>query len=284
MNAESLRELLDAVRQGRTSIEDAIGRLRDLPYEDLGYARLDHHRALRTGYPEAVFCQGKTPAQVAEIIQKLSGRHPRVIGTRASEDAARATIAAVPGARYHPLPRMIVVDRAAEADPLGDRAAELAPASAKEKGGQSDPPFIVVCSGGTSDLPVAEEAALTAEILGTRVVRLWDVGVAGIHRLIEHRGVIAEARAIVAVAGMEGALPGIVAGLAACPVIAVPTSIGYGANLGGLAALLTMVNSCAPGVAVVNIDNGFGAGYTAHMIARVATSRSPVSPAGPRES
>jgi len=258
MNADSLRELLDEVKAGRVAVEEAVRRLRDLPYEDLGYARLDHHRALRTGYPEAVFCEGKTPDQVAAIIERLSARHPRVIGTRASEDAAKATIGLVPDARYHALPRMIVVDRA---------PVELEAPTADMQG---KTPFVVVCSGGTSDLPVAEEAALTTEVLGTRVVRLWDVGVAGIHRLIEHHALLGDARAIVAVAGMEGALPSIAAGLAACPVIAVPTSVGYGASLGGLAALLTMVNSCAPGVAVVNIDNGFGAGYVAHMIAKAA--------------
>ncbi len=253
MNADSIRELLDDVKAGRVPIEEAIRILRDLPYEDLGYARLDHHRALRTGHPEAVFCEGKTPEQVAVIIERLAARHPRVIGTRASEAAANATLERVPDARYHSIARMIVVDRAPV--PVPDDTAS---------------PFIVVCSGGTSDLPIGEEAALTAEVLGTRVVRLWDVGVAGIHRLIEHRSLLGEARAVVAVAGMEGALPGIAAGLASCPVIAVPTSVGYGASMGGLAALLTMVNSCAPGVCVVNIDNGFGAGYVAHMIASVA--------------
>lgn len=249
MDPASLRRLLEAVRQGDVPVDDALVKIRDLPYEDLGYARLDHHRALRTGYPEAVFCQGKTADQVAAIMARLAERHPRVIGTRADEAAAAATRALVPDAQYHPVPRMIVVDRS--------------PARPDNAGTGSG---VVVCAAGTSDLPVAEEAALTAEVLGSQVTRLWDVGVAGLHRLLEHRGVLSEAGAVVAVAGMEGALAGIVAGLAGVPVLAVPTSVGYGASFGGLSALLTMVNSCAPGVSVVNIDNGFGAGYTAHLI------------------
>lgn len=253
MNAESLRRLLEEVREGGLTIEQALERLRDLPYEDLDFARLDHHRALRTGFPEAVYCAGKTPDQVAMIFERLVARHPRVIGTRAGEDAALAVRARLPDARYHPLARLITVDRT----PAPEETEAARP------GGR-----IVVCAAGTSDLPVAEEAALTAEFLGSPVTRLWDVGVAGLHRLLEHRAVLGEAGAIIAVAGMEGALAGIVAGLAPAPVIAVPTSVGYGASFGGLAALLTMINSCAPGVAVVNIDNGFGAGHIAHLIAR----------------
>ncbi|MDM7916682.1 MAG: nickel pincer cofactor biosynthesis protein LarB [Candidatus Eisenbacteria bacterium] len=250
MNPEWLRALLERVRSGERSIEQAIEDLRDLPYEDVGHARIDHHRALRTGYPEAVYCEGKTPEQVAEILERLASRHPRVLGTRANAAAAEAARSRIPDAVYHPLARMIVVRRDREREPAERR----------------DGPYIVVCAAGTSDLPVAEEAALTAETLGSRVVRLWDVGVAGIHRLLEQRSLLAGAGAIVAVAGMEGAMPGIVAGLAGRPVIAVPTSVGYGANLGGIAALLTMINSCAPGVSVVNIDNGFGAGFAAHLI------------------
>lgn len=250
MNAQRIRAILEDLKEGRTDLESAFDLLRDLPYEDLGYARLDHHRALRTGFPEVVFCQGKTPGQVAEIMERLAARHPRILGTRASADAADAVKARLPEAVYHETARLIVVGAAPQADAEGDAA------------------MVLVCAAGTSDLPVAEEAAITAETLGSRVVCLWDVGVAGLHRLLEHRAAIGEAAAIVAVAGMEGALPSIVAGLASCPVIAVPTSVGYGANFGGLSALLTMINSCAPGVAVVNIDNGFGAGVIAHRIAR----------------
>lgn len=248
MNAERLRAILEELQTGSIDLDAAFDRLRDLPYEDLGFARLDHHRALRTGFPEVVFCQGKTPDQVAEIVVRLAAHHPRILGTRASSEAAEAVRARLPGSVYHGTARLIVVGAAPLPDPSSGT--------------------ILICAAGTSDLPVAEEAAITAETLGGRVSRLWDVGVAGLHRLLEHREAIAEASVIIAVAGMEGALPSIVAGLASCPVIAVPTSVGYGASFGGLAALLTMINSCAPGVVVVNIDNGFGAGVVAHRIAR----------------
>ncbi len=256
MNAKRLREILQDLQGGRCDLESAFRRLRDLPYEDLGFARLDHHRALRTGFPEAVFCEGKTPDQVAEIIVRLAARHPRILGTRASREAADAVRRRLPDAVYHETARLIVAGPGeSQPDPTAGT--------------------VLVCAAGTSDLPIADEAAITSETLGAPVSRLWDVGVAGLHRLLEHREAIAEASAIIAVAGMEGALPGIVAGLASCPVIAVPTSVGYGASFGGLAALLTMINSCAPGVVVVNIDNGFGAGVTAHRIARGRRAAAP---------
>jgi NCAIR mutase (PurE)-related protein len=267
VNPAALRRLLEEVRGGRLAVEEAMEQLRALPYEDLGYARLDHHRALRTGHPEAVYCEGKTPEQVAEILERLAARHPRVLGTRVSPEAARRVAASVLDAKYHALARMIVIDRASER--AGDRsAAASVDGSVDAEASAGRGRTVVVCAAGTSDLSVAEEAALTAEVLGSPVERLWDVGVAGLHRLLEHREMLASAGAIVAVAGMEGALPSVVAGLAGVPVVAVPTSVGYGASFGGLAALLAMINSCAPGVTVVNIDNGYGAGYAAHRIAR----------------
>lgn len=248
MTEEAIRELLERVRSGALDVSAAVERLRDLPYEDLGYARIDHHRALRTGVPEVIYCEGKSPEQVAEIFVRLAARGTIVLGTRADPSIAAAVIGRSASARYHEVARMIVAGPGPEATPRsGSR--------------------VVVCAAGTSDLPVAEEAAVTAESLGSPVDRLWDVGVAGLHRLLPHRSLLTGAGAVVAVAGMEGALPSVVAGLSGGPVIAVPTSIGYGANLGGFSALLTMINSCAPGVCVVNIDNGFGAGYIAHRIA-----------------
>jgi len=245
MNSERLQELLRGVQDGRVSVEAAVEQLKDLPYEDLGFARLDHHRALRRGFPEVVFCQGKSPEQVAETVASLAKRHDRVLATRASREAYEATQSLVPDATYHEVARAIVVNRAADQE--------------RRSG-------ILVVTGGTADIPVAEEAALTAELMGNRVDRLYDVGVAGIHRLLDNAQAIRKARVVIVVAGMEGALASAVGGLAAGPVIAVPTSVGYGASFGGLAALLTMLNSCAPGVAVVNIDNGFGAGYLAGLI------------------
>lgn len=244
MEIDRLRTLLEHVAQGGLSVEDALAALRDLPYQDLGFARVDHHRALRKGFPEVVFCTGKTPEQVATIVRSLATRG-RVLATRASEAHYNAVRAQVPDAVYHALARAITVG-------------EMPPAP--------DAPYGVVLAAGTADLPVAEEAALTARMLGTRVETRYDVGVAGLHRLLEHLPLLQGARATVVVAGMEGALPSVVGGLVACPVIAVPTSVGYGAHFGGLAPLLTMLNTCAPGVAVVNIDNGFGAGY---LMARI---------------
>ena len=216
------------------------------------YANLDHGRALRTGVPEVVFCQGKTPGQVVEIAGKILAQEGRVLATRAAPEVAAAVLAAIPAAHYDPLARVIT------AGALPDLPA--------------DGPYVAIASGGTSDIPVAEEAALTLEFLGNCVRRTYDVGVAGIHRLLSQRDLLSEARVVIAVAGMEGALASVVGGLVACPVIAVPTSIGYGASFGGLAALLAMLNSCAPGVVVVNIDNGFGAAVHAHQIMRIGSS------------
>src|SRR6266852_5951872 len=245
MRAELLRELLDEVRTGTRTVESAIDRLRDLPFEDLGYARLDHHRALRTGFPEVVFCEGKRAEQVIEIMKRLEQKHSPVLATRASREVYEAVAADIPSAKYFDDARIIQ---------LGMNG--TAPTTTT----------VLVISAGTADVPVAEEAAVTAGALGSRVERLFDVGVAGVHRLLSERDRLNAANVVVVVAGMDGALPAIVGGLVAAPVIAVPTSVGYGTGLGGAAALMTMLNACAPGIAVVNIDNGFGAGYMAHLI------------------
>jgi NCAIR mutase (PurE)-related protein len=227
-------------------VDDALASLRSLPYEDLGFAKLDHHRELREGFPEVVLGLGKTPAQVAAIAERISARSGRVLITRVSAEHFAAVAALVPDAVYHADARLITVER------------ERAPRY----------PGVMVLCAGTADLPVAEEAAITAEMMGNAVERHYDVGVAGIHRLLDRVERLRRASVLVVVAGMEGALPSVVAGLVSTPVIAVPTSIGYGASFGGLAALLGMLNSCAAGVAVVNIDNGFGAGYMAALINR----------------
>jgi NCAIR mutase (PurE)-related protein len=244
------RRLLEDVKAGRMEIKEALSLLRDLPYQDLDYAMLDHHRGLRKGFPEVVFCQGKTPTQVAEILGELFKRHGRVMATRADEETFRAVEEALPEAIYHAQARIILVDKGSD----------------QPEPEAEDTGYVLVVTAGTSDIPVAEEAAVTLEILGSRAERLYDVGVAGLHRLLDRRERLFEAKIIVAVAGMEGALASVVGGLVSCPVIAVPTSVGYGASFDGLAPLLTMLNSCAPGVAVVNVDNGFGAGYFAHTI------------------
>jgi NCAIR mutase (PurE)-related protein len=254
---ERLKKLLEDVKAGRVETDKAFSLLKDLPYQDLEYALLDHHRGLRKGFPEVIFCQGKTPRQVAELLAELSSRHDRVMATRADEETFRAVQEALPKATYHAQARIIVVDTATE---------ESRPET-KDRG------YVLVISAGTSDIPVAEEAAVTLEVLGSPVQRLYDVGVAGLHRLLDKRESLFQAKVIVAVAGMEGALASVVGGLVACPVIAVPTSVGYGASFNGLAPLLTMLNSCAPGVAVVNVDNGFGAGYFAHTIMALAGER-----------
>ena len=251
MNPEVLRELLAQVARGRVSPDEALTRLRDLPFEDLGFARVDHHRALRQGMPEVVFGEGKTPAQVAAIVRAMDARGGDVLVTRASAAQAAAVRKAVKGTKHDPLARTIVKRRgAAEPDP--SRKA------------------VLVVSAGTSDLPVAAEAAQTARFLGERVETLWDVGVAGIHRVLHHRKELEAAGVIVVVAGMEGALASVVGGLVDLPVVAVPTSVGYGASFQGIAALLSMLNSCASGVVVVNIDNGFGAACAASRILRAA--------------
>ncbi len=243
--------MLEQVRSGELSVTEAAERLRHLPYEDLGFAKLDHHRRLRSGFGEVVYCPGKTAEQLRVIFRRFAENTDAVLGTRAEFEQYSAVREVVPEAVYDPVSRLIRV-RGGAAEPEG---------------------LIAVCTGGTTDIPVAEEAAQTAEFFGGRVLRVYDVGVAGIHRLLARTEEIGRANAIVAVAGMEGALGGVVAGLCGKPVIAVPTSVGYGANFGGLSALLTMLNSCAEGMAVVNIDNGFGAGYMATRINRLAVRR-----------
>ena len=250
MRDDLLRQILDAVKSGEMPVKDAVARLRNLPYEDIEFAKIDHHRSVRTGFPEAVFCQGKTPAQVADIVTRLAEHNPVVLATRADKDAYAAVKHALPHAVYHEAARMIVVRKDAP-------ARKSKPAK-----------YVLVISAGTADIPVAEEAAVTAEAMGSRVERAYDVGVAGIHRLFDQKEKLDNANVIIVVAGMEGALASVVGGLVRKPVIAVPTSIGYGASFQGLAALLSMLNTCAEGVAVVNIDNGFGAGYFGHLINR----------------
>jgi len=249
MHTERLLNLLRSVSQGQVSPEAALEQLRSLPYEDIGFAKLDHHRAIRTGFPEVVFCQGKQTDQIVEIVERLHQRSGHVLATRASQAVFDAVSASVQPAVYHPLAKIIEV---------GERAV------ARSKQGH----YIAVVSAGTADLTVAEEAAVTAEAMGSRVERLYDVGVAGLHRLLDRMDLLMNASVVVVVAGMEGALASVVGGLVRAPVVAVPTSVGYGASFGGLAALLSMLNSCATGVAVVNIDNGFGAGYYAHLVNR----------------
>jgi len=243
-----LRALLDGVKSGRVAEDEAVAALSELPFQDLGFAKVDHHRALRKGFPEVVFGQGKTPEQIAGLAVALLEKSDRLLVTRASAGAFKAVLARASDAKYDPVARTIVVNRR----PV-----------------RPVPGVVVVCAG-TSDLPVACEAAVTAEIMGCSVERVADAGVAGLHRLLSGMPVIERAKVVVAVAGMEGALPSVLGGLVKVPVIAVPTSIGYGASFGGLAALLAMLNSCAPGVGVVNIDNGFGAGYLAAMIVKGA--------------
>lgn len=245
--SDGLRRLLEEVGAGRLAVGDALESLKAWPSEDMSFARLDHHRALRKGFPEVVYCPGKTGAQVAAVLGRLADEHGVALATRADADQARAARHQVPDAVYHPSARCLVVDRRGE-------------------GEGSSGPGVTVVSAGTADAPVAEEAALTAGIIGSRVTRLDDVGVAGVHRLMSNLDALRQSSAVVVVAGMDGALPGVVAGLIAVPVIAVPTSVGYGASLGGIGPLLTMLCACAPGVAVVNIDNGFGAGYMAAQI------------------
>ncbi len=247
MNSEALRQLFDQVRKKRLSPDEAVERLRHLPFEDLGFAKVDHHRAIRQGMPEVIFSLGKTSAQIADIFTSLAAHGGNVLATRATEEQYAAVAAVVKDVEYRSLARAIVLKR--------DR----------KKYGKG---VIAVVSAGTSDIPVAEEAVVTAEMMGNAVQHIYDVGVAGIHRLLSHREALAKARVIIVCAGMEGALPSVVGGLVGVPVIAVPTSIGYGAAFEGLAALLGMLNSCASNVSVVNIDNGFGAGYVASLINR----------------
>jgi len=246
MDEKHITDTLEAYRQGVLSLDAAVDKLKLLPYEDIEFAKIDHHRATRQGFPEVVFCQGKTVAQVVSIMERLACHNPNVLGSRATYEMYEAVSKVLPEARYHELARMIVIQRD---EPVKD--AERS---------------ILVVSAGTSDIPVAEEAAITAEVMGNKVEKVYDVGVAGIHRLLAQQDKILKANVLIVVAGMEGALASVVGGIAAKPVIAVPTSVGYGANFGGLAALLSMLNSCAAGIAVVNIDNGFGAGRLASII------------------
>jgi len=247
MTEDTLRELLESVCAGRQSVDQAVARLRRLPFEDLGFAKIDHHRSIRCGGPEAIYCQGKSPEQITAIFGKCVECGVNVIATRATSEVYRSVAAVCPGARFHEIARAITF-RQRQATPQGGT--------------------IAIVSAGTSDLPVAEEARITAEMMDHQTAVFYDVGVAGIHRLLAHAEAIRTASVAVVVAGMEGALPSVVAGLVDCPVIAVPTSIGYGASFGGVAALLAMLNGCAAGVTVVNIDNGFGAGFAAALINR----------------
>ncbi|MYB76208.1 MAG: nickel pincer cofactor biosynthesis protein LarB [Chloroflexi bacterium] len=251
MDTNTLRELLAELQRGSIDIEQVVRRIRLAPYEDLGFAKVDAQRQLRVGFPEVIFCPGKTAAQVTAIAEELLSHDQTVLATRATPELYAAVQARIPAAEYYEDARAIVV-----------RCETRRLAQAR----------VAVVAAGTADLPVAAEASLTAELMGCRVDRLTDVGVAGLHRLLLNLETVQQARAVVAVAGMEGALPSVLAGLIDRPVIAVPTSVGYGASLGGLTPLLTMLNSCAAGLAVVNIDNGFGAGYMAGLICRMAES------------
>jgi pyridinium-3,5-biscarboxylic acid mononucleotide synthase len=248
LNAESIHKIFESVRRGKLSPDEGVARLRHLPFEDLGFAKVDHHRALRAGMPEVILGEGKTPAQVAQIFSRLAKHGGNILATRTSPQQFAAVKKKSPNAEYRELARAALLRR--------DR----------KKYGKGT---IAVVSAGTSDIPVAEEAVVTAELMGNDVERLYDVGVAGIHRLLANRGALMRARVVVVCAGMEGALPSVVGGLIGVPVIAVPTSVGYGAAFNGLAALLGMMNSCASNVSVVNIDNGFGAGYVAALINRL---------------
>ena len=249
MDKKTLLELLAEVQRGSLTPEAASARLANLPFEDIGHTRIDHHRALRNGLPEVIYAAGKTPQQVTEIFTRMAITGVDVLGTHASEAVAEAVHTILPATVYHPQARLITLRQSPAPAPLGRIA--------------------VLCAG-TSDLPIAEEAALTAEAFNTRVTRFYDVGVAGLHRLLAVRDQLLEAHAVIVCAGMEGALPSVVGGLVRVPVLAVPTSVGYGASFGGAAALLGMLNSCSPNISVVNIDNGFGAAYTATLIARAS--------------
>lgn len=244
MDSQSLMDLLKEMEAGRINPSAALDQLKNLPFEDIGYARIDHHRSLRMGTPEVIYCEGKQLDQIQGIIKQMMPHHFNILATRANQDVYEAIQAVAENCIYHDLARIVVVN----------------PQKILQVG------RIAIVAAGTSDIPVAEEAAVTAETMGNRVDRIFDAGVAGIHRILHARKDLFEARVAVVVAGMEGALTSVVGGLVSCPVIGVPTSVGYGASFGGLAALLGMLNSCAPGVSVVNIDNGFGAGFQAGLI------------------
>ena len=252
MRKERIREIFEAVKLGKLTIEEAMELLKRFPFEDVAFAHIDHHRDLRRGFPEVVFCQGKTVDQVVTILEKIAANHRAFLATRVDPQMAQAIVKRIPQAHYHPLARAICASR-----------------PKIKRGG----PLILVISAGTSDISVAEEAALTVEVMGHRVERVFDVGVAGLHRLLGHWEKLHRASVIIVVAGMEGALASVVGGLVDKPVIAVPTSVGYGASFGGVTALLAMLNSCAAGVTVVNIDNGFGAGYAASLMVSALIKR-----------
>lgn len=243
-------ELLNKVQQGTLSVNEAAGQLKTLPYEDLGYAKIDHHRKLRQGFEEVIYCSGKATEHLVGIYLHMAEKNIDILGTRATAEQYEAVREALPDVSYDPVSRILKLERH-EKTSIGN---------------------IAVCTGGTADIPVAEEAAQTAEFFGSKVTRLYDVGVAGIHRLLSNLSLLDHTSCVIAVAGMEGALPGVVAGLVDVPVIAVPSSVGYGANFGGLSALLTMINSCSNGISVVNIDNGYGAGYLSTQINRLAVN------------
>lgn len=245
MDMEAVKQLLENVKNGNVGVDEAVGKLKTLPFEDIGFAKVDHHRNLRNGYPEVIYSQGKTVEQIKAIVEKLMSRNNNIMATRAGKEVYEGIREVTEDAVYYEAARIVVV---------------------KKREVQKTQKVIAVVTAGTSDIPVAEEAAITAETMGNTVQRVYDVGVAGIHRLFAKADVLMDANVLIVVAGMEGALASVVGGMVDKPVIAVPTSVGYGANFGGLSALLTMLNSCASGVGVVNIDNGFGAGYLASMI------------------
>jgi len=249
LDSEQLVRLLEQVKAGEVSVAEAVSELKYLPFRDIGSAKIDHHRQLRSGIPEVVFCAGKTPAQAAAAFRELAAHSQRVLATRVTLRTARLILEQFPTAHYSQEARLLSLS-----------TTEVRPSWG----------VIAVVTGGTADIPVAEEAALTAELFENRVLRIYDVGVAGIHRLLEHLPELRDAQVVIAIAGMDGVLPSVVAGLIDKPVVAVPTSTGYGANFQGLAPLLTMLNSCAPGIGVVNINNGFGAAVLAHLITRSA--------------
>jgi len=245
MQTDNLKKILEQIQQKEISIDDAMHKLKHFPYEDIGFAKLDTHRTIRNGFPEVIFCKGKTDDQIIAIFKSLLTSNNLIIGTLATEETYNNIIKELPTAIFHAQARIIQIGQTPE--PKTDN-------------------IITVITGGTSDIPFAEEAAITAETMGNKVVRLYDIGVAGIHRMLDNKELLDDSNVIIAAAGMEGALASVVSGLVACPVIGLPTSVGYGASFEGLSALLAMLNSCAPGIAVVNIDNGFGAGYMASVI------------------
>ena len=263
MYERKIRNIMSGVASKKLKVDDALKKLKFLPFEDLGYAKIDHHRALRKGFPEVVFCKNKTTGQVVNIVRKLSEHNSNVLATRATEEMFREVKKYIKNAQYSKISKTIIIKKfnLSNASELRSQRSELAHISPVKFFSK-----IVVLSAGTSDIPVAEEAAVVAEAMGNKVERLYDVGVAGIHRLLNNKDKLSDANVLIVVAGMDGVLPSVVSGLFSKPIIAVPTSVGYGASFKGIAPLLTMLNSCSPGVVVVNIDNGFGAGYFASLI------------------